>query len=208
MMAMSPQHLFILQFDVIQAVDFDTIHATVKDLREMDLYRLPYDNTFVRIIGDPEFAGTMMTFGPLGDFCMAVITDAKTGRSANITSAPELRFSLGFSNLVLQDLLIALLATRNVEKSTRENKLKRLGIGKKADRFDFITTVALPKHLDDDEDHPPTGSAKAPHLRRGHIRRQHFGEGNQQVKKIWVAPVFVNADPGFVGGRQAYRIAA
>lgn len=205
---MNPQHLFILNFDAIGAVDFETIRTTVNDLREMDLYRLPYANTFVRIVGDPQNAGTVMTYGPLGDFCMAVATDVRTGKSANITSAPQIRFALGFSNLMLQDLLIALLATRNVEKSMRENKLKKLGIGRKSDRFDYITTVGLPKHLDDDEDHPPTGSAKAPHLRRGHIRRQHFGAGNQEIKKVWIAPVFVNADPSFVGGRQAYRIAA
>jgi hypothetical protein len=50
--------------------------------------------------------------------------------------------------------------------------------------------------------------SKAPHLRRGHIRqRQHYGPGNHFVKKIWIAPVFVNADPDFVNQRAAYNVA-
>lgn len=41
-----------------------------------------------------------------------------------------------------------------------------------------------------------TGRHLAPHVRRGHWRRQHFGKGSQQVKRVRIAPVIVNAHRG------------
>lgn len=41
-----------------------------------------------------------------------------------------------------------------------------------------------------------TGRVMPVHMRAGHTRRQHFGEGNQEVKIIYVPPVLVNFRPG------------
>lgn len=52
----------------------------------------------------------------------------------------------------------------------------------------------------------PTGRTTAPHRRRGHWRRQHFGPGRSQTRRVRIAPVLVNA--GRVGSErpQVYRL--
>lgn len=46
-----------------------------------------------------------------------------------------------------------------------------------------------------------------PHIRRGHWRRQRFGPGLEQVKRIRIAPVLVNAHRGDIAAR-VYRLRA
>jgi hypothetical protein len=41
-----------------------------------------------------------------------------------------------------------------------------------------------------------TGRSVSPHMRRGHWRRQHFGPGNSETKRVRIAPVLVNAGKG------------
>lgn len=104
--------------------------------------------------------------------------------------------------------LITLLATRNSIKTRKENKLARLGIGTKnpMKAYRYTTTITLPEKLEDDHTCKGTGSSKRPHLRRGHKRNQHYGPHGQYTKEIWVDPVFVNADEGYISTRKAYNL--
>lgn len=110
--------------------------------------------------------------------------------------------------------LIVMLATRNVRKITNIDKLAKLGIGARRNkvkhRYSHVTTISLPlsEEMEDDHEHKPTGTTKAPHLRRGHVRRQHYGPKNAYIKRTWIEPVFVNADPAFVSSRRAYNVGA
>lgn len=108
------------------------------------------------------------------------------------------------------DVLIVLLATRNAQKTVRENKLVKLGIGRKhkgCERgYARITTITLPEEMENDSEHPPTGRTVCAHLRRGHIRRQHYGPQRSFIKQIWIEPVFVNADETFVSQRKGYNL--
>jgi hypothetical protein len=51
----------------------------------------------------------------------------------------------------------------------------------------------------------PTGKTVAPHVRRGHWRRQRYGERNTQVRRIRIAPLLVNAHLGDMAER-VYRL--
>jgi hypothetical protein len=109
------------------------------------------------------------------------------------------------------NLLIALLATRNARKETKQNKLAKLGIGKKRPdaQYEYTTTISPPaaaNDLPDDEEHPPTGRTVIPHLRRAHIRNQHFGPGRQFVKSKLIHATFVNADKEWTKTRIAYNV--
>jgi hypothetical protein len=105
-------------------------------------------------------------------------------------------------------LLVVSLGTRNVERVTKRNSLARFGLGKKpgAD-YDYVTTIRMGKLVVYDDDEPNhVGDTRRPHLRRGHVRNQHYGPKNQYIKRVWIAPVFVN---GYVPGddhRTAYNV--
>jgi hypothetical protein len=105
--------------------------------------------------------------------------------------------------------LIVLLATRNAVKSTRRDKMAALGIGKKH-CHEYITTISLPREsatITSDDNIPMTpGKPRAPHLRRGHIRRQRHGPHFSLTRAIWIEPVFVNADKDWVDTRVRYNV--
>lgn len=111
----------------------------------------------------------------------------------------------GESDLVT-DVLIVLLATRNAVKHTIEHKAAKLGIGKKDRRFTHVTTISVPKVLDENHPSLKTGGPRAPHLRRGHIRHQRHGPKFAFARDIWIEPVFVNADPDWVSTRERYNV--
>jgi hypothetical protein len=52
----------------------------------------------------------------------------------------------------------------------------------------------------------PTGRTTAPHRRRGHWRRQHFGPGRTQTRRVRIAPVMVNAGRVGADRPQIYRL--
>ncbi|OBK38612.1 hypothetical protein A5658_03580 [Mycobacterium sp. 1245111.1] len=54
----------------------------------------------------------------------------------------------------------------------------------------------------------PTGRTTAPHRRRGHWRRQHFGPGRAQIRRVRIAPVMVNAGRLGADRPQIYRLPA
>lgn len=109
------------------------------------------------------------------------------------------------------NVIIVLLNTRNAVKSTTRDKLASLGIGRKSGRHahEYVTTIALPRERDmakAEGPGEPTGRHVAPHLRRGHPRDQHFGPNRAFVKRVWIEPVFVNADKGWVSQRERYNV--
>lgn len=56
------------------------------------------------------------------------------------------------------------------------------------------------RNRDDD-----SGIHVTPHIRRGHWRRQRYGQGGEQIKRIRIAPVLVNAHRGDIAPR-VYRL--
>ena len=53
-----------------------------------------------------------------------------------------------------------------------------------------------------------TGGPVRPHLRRGHIRNQPHGPGNSEVRRIFIQPMFINADQGWIDTKKEYRVTA
>lgn len=204
------RHLFVLAPGVLDSTSPEEVEATKVGLEEVGLFHMPYErDVYIQLratdaIGPDVNPDHNIVYGPFGKKQTVKISvhDAKRGRIA-----PEKVFDAPEAVIQLSSLLVILLATRNAEKTTTENKLARLGIGKSTKhRFAYTTTISLPRDLPEDGDNPPRGGSVAPHLRRGHVRRQHYGKENLLEKKIWIAPVFVNADPAFVATRTKYRI--
>lgn len=102
-------------------------------------------------------------------------------------------------------LLIVLLATKNITKAMRTDKLAKAGIARDK-RHVYTTTLSLGRVAEIGSEPMLPGIAKRPHLRRGHLRSQHYGPRNQFLKRVWIEPCFVNADEDFVNERTAYNV--
>jgi hypothetical protein len=106
-------------------------------------------------------------------------------------------------------LLIVLLATKNIKKDveTCSKPNSRNRREKTLSKYSSVTTIRIGK-INETMRSSGNGSPVRPHLRRGHIRQQHFGKNNAEVKKIFIRPVFVNADQGWIDAQKEYRIVA
>lgn len=106
--------------------------------------------------------------------------------------------------------LIVLLATQNSEKTTVKNS-PRAGshrLREDSKYFEYTTTIRIGKVTQQYEGTGSSiGSKKRAHLRRGHIRRQRYGEGRSEIKKVFIPPVFVNADENWIKNeRKEYKV--
>lgn len=111
------------------------------------------------------------------------------------------------ANRVLE-LLVASLAIKNIEKTTIEHKkFEKIKTNKTSQIYKYITTLKIGKITETYRSDGSSNTTVKPHMRRGHIRNQHFGIGNKEIKKIFIQPVFVNADEGWIANeREHYKV--
>lgn len=131
-----------------------------------------------------------------------VIVEMQSRKLGHLSGSTETAWAE--SAAMLYQLTVVLLATKNVVKETKECKLLKYGIGNK-ERNRYTTTIKVGAITEHAEGHA-TGGHKRPHLRRGHVRRQHYGPGHELIKQIFIQPIFVNADEGWIAERTAYNL--
>jgi hypothetical protein len=158
------------------------------------------------------------------EFSVGVYTDKNDGNFKHFKKISEtngeltvptgvVKFELvrleGFTVVVLR-MFIVLLATKNIIKEVKLNKLAKLGIGKNKHRPWQVTYLKIGKITESvSKSGTPksgTGIILRPHLRRGHKRDQHYGLGNKYTKSIFIQPTFVNADKEWIADRSEYRV--
>ena len=235
--------LFQIGMDTWKSLSLPEVESTVKAMKELGIYRLPYPKVDLRIAADAvvhsDYKGSdprieemiqsgVLYHGPGGKlhlrFGEGAWLEVKNLSLETVDYSKSLRICQGNKHFrpnngtspewiineserdTMCEALIVLLATRNSVKTLVHKKSIGLGIGKKDGVYEYTTTITLPKDLEADAEHKPTGATRAPYMRRGHIRRQHFGPGMEFVKRIWIEPVFVNADPAWVSKRVAYNV--
>lgn len=208
--------LFIIGPRVFHAVSIEETQATIAALKELDLCKLPYDKVDVQFLFDDIAVcrDTGLKFAEeLGPEAAVRFTNVTLDGYGDVFSIwankPVENITCEVGDTYPQfiaEFLITVLATRNIVKHTVERKSVKLGIGKKNNRYRYSTTISLPDELEDCSEHSTQGQPKCPHLRRGHIRRQHYGPHNSFIKKIWIQPVFVNADENYVSTRTHYNL--
>jgi hypothetical protein len=110
----------------------------------------------------------------------------------------------------MMQILTVLLATKNIVKEVKIDKLAKLGIGKNKHRPYTTTYLKIGKITESVDRSGKTGCATGehvrPHLRRGHKRNQRFGLELKYTKAIFIQPVFVNADKEWISDRTEYRV--
>lgn len=108
-------------------------------------------------------------------------------------------------------ILIVLLGTKNAEKKTRVNTDRSPSPRARKDAKNFSTTtiIRIGKITETMRGSSSCAGTKTrPHLRRGHIRNQRYGQGLSETKKIFIAPMFVNADENWIAEQKSYKVTA
>ena len=133
----------------------------------------------------------------------------KDGRTKDMTEASsKVIGSMSSIAKVMRAFLIGILITKNIEKKIAANSSRSVSprMQKDAKRYSHTTTIKIGKITESYGSETGAGGLKRPHLRRGHIRAQHFGKGNAETKKIFIRPVFVNADEKWINEQKTYKV--
>ena len=229
-------HLFRLSDEILECFDMDDVVATYEDMHRMDLDRDPYDYYCVEvntkfILNFSQFLGMQN-----GNYEEAMNSAAKwkwvfhykiyedytyTGEvfvtlpSGKIFNYSELSTidenceeTISIIEESLKCFLILLLATKNIDKRTLSNNKRSVSprSQKDAKHYSHTTTIRIGKITETYTSDVGGGRNVRPHLRRGHIRTQHFGKGNAETKKIFIQPIFVNADENWINEQKTYKV--
>lgn len=107
-------------------------------------------------------------------------------------------------------ILIILLATKNSKTESVLNKKLLKGKVNNTNEyrkmFPTTTTISIGKISETCTREGEDPRYVRPHLRRGHLRNQHYGPDRSMVKQIFISPVFVNASEGWIAERKAYNV--
>jgi len=161
---------------------------------------------------DEKFYRPMARFSPVSpwkNMSLFSVKDSSVPEREREAAVLSFRIRMEATAGILRKILIVLLATRNAIKVRTKDKLLALGIGSRKAQNNtkplYTTTIHLPSFSEEKKANEPTGRTVAPHLRRGHIRKQAWGPHRSFHKSIWIEPCFVNADPTYISTRVSYN---
>lgn len=228
--------LFILSYELLDALTREEVDATFEDMVKLGIAKAPYYNFAIqiaaksyRIVASDAFGmdrnQNVEAFENAPDLPIVFHFNLETlditregqyngtyqlnvGKEIRAGNPPQ-RVIEGLNKIAFQlnVVLIVLLATKNAVKTVKEHKLAKLGIGKKRNPYVRTTTLTIGKITEiADGKGGHDGSHRRPHLRRGHRRAQRYGPKWEFTKDIFIEPVFVNADEGWIAERTAYNV--
>lgn len=225
---------FVLPLGFAKAVDLEECLATLYAMHECQIDRAPYSTLAIEVAAKEIFTvknsphgfdneTLLFEYRDIPQFLMKgerelnSVTVKVTGKKKGFKDLPYLQVlpevgaqdtaqALGEYGQQLLSVLVVLLASKQVVKVRKDlTKLKALGIGKK-NPYSYVTTLRLPTTEECETEGEESGRPCRPHLRRGHVRRQHWGLQNSYVKKIFIEPVWVNTDQEFISLRDRYNV--
>jgi hypothetical protein len=180
---------------------------TFDDMVRLGIAKLPYDPCAIQIVDGWNYTFLVKGTIPNGLHFRLKDGDGQFIDKEKMSDPTGATMPMPRAAYYFVALLIVALATRGVQKRVTQNKRAGLGIGKKHNReYRTITYIRAPiiGVRGDRRNGVPSREVRA-HFRRGHVRMQHYGPGNAQVKQIWIEPCFVNGDGEYVE-RDFYQV--
>ena len=231
-----PMPLFRLSTEVLQSLSNEEVDATLMAMAKCGITAHPfeefaieaknahllYDDEWISKEDEEFFKSAKVVFlvrykfNSLDDHRYKAITVAKYGNNSPVLGCPpycsdEMYETIKALEKKILRCLLALLVTKNADKKTIENHERAKNHQAREDakrKFTSTTVIKIGKITETLEGHGLSGKQMRPHLRRGHVRNQRHGEGRAEVKKVFIAPVFVNADKGWVNTDKVYKVVA
>ena len=226
---------FKIASNVFDAVSVDVVNKTAEDMQALCIYRAPFPEIYIQakcslmdkifskvlpkyvrkntlneeILFHCKFYGTRARVVPylsLGKKDFRPLDREKF--NDNEFRATEAQFYV-LADMTVK-LLIVLLATKNIEKDvqTCNKPNSRNRREQTLSKYSSTTTISIGKISKTMRSANGTGGPVRPHLRRGHIRNQPHGPGNSEVRRIFIQPMFINADQGWIDTKKEYRVTA
>jgi hypothetical protein len=223
---------FKIAANIFDALSLTDIKLTALDMGELGLCVPPFDKYCIHIkvsfidkiyaqVFDSEYKSNLSSKAELifvYDFLDHTYTSyyARDGRKfLNFNPKLERDFAhvakyFDWASGMCEQILIVLLATKNIQKDveTCNKPNSRHRREQTLSKYSSTTTISIGKISKTMRSADGTGGPVRPHLRRGHIRNQPHGPGNSEVRRIFIQPMFINADQGWIDTKKEYRVTA
>ena len=227
--------LFQLSPGIFNSLNFEDVQKTSSDMWDLGIFHPPFPSFFIKIkltfarklfetfykmdMGEDSFSKKelMFEYNFYGDNVDITYYMSKDGKDfvdpiifgLDMTDGSRDHKYFEFLGDVSITLLVVLLATKNIQKDVQScNKPNSRNRRERTlSKYSSVTTISIGKITETMRSNGNGGPVR-PHLRRGHIRNQHYGKGNAEVKKIFIQPMFVNADQGWIDSQKEYQIVA
>lgn len=133
----------------------------------------------------------------------------KNGKQNDILERLSVDTLDAMSNAIY-NILIVLLATKNIDRkvvinSARSGSKRARDDAKNYSSTTYLNIGKITETCNGGSSGNRSGGPTRPHLRRGHIRLQRYGEGLKESKQIFIQPTFVNADKEWIDRQKTYK---
>lgn len=134
--------------------------------------------------------------------------ESKDLKGPSLFSTLDLRIKTALSKTIYS-ILVVLLATKNIDRKVVINSARSGSKRAREDAKNYSSTTYLNigkiTETCRGSSGGGSGGSTRPHLRRGHIRLQRYGEGLKESKQIFIQPTFVNADREWIDRQKTYK---
>lgn len=205
---------YVIDMSLIELLARSDVQQSVNAMVEAEIAHLPFKEMLIEIQASPEVRHYVIMAEAGGAFRAHVgalykeeIAEVAPGAydleitDATIRARTSVRSHEAWMYVSAMALGVCLLMLniQGVEKEVIEpTKLNRQRVARGKPSISTHTVMRIGHYYDSDGNRQGYGSGRTMpvHMRAGHARRQHYGEGNELTKIVYIPPVLVNFKPG------------